>query len=135
MLLRLGLLRRLRAGRRRAPSPSWCPSAYYLPWHSDRHHPSGGPFPEVWRAVGALDRIVQGAGQCNREGELETGRVVITPTEAEQRGRAPRGRYRVCLGKSRHVLERHRAQALYESEINRHNFRAFSINRSAGRAV
>ena len=48
-------------------------------------------FPEVWRALGPLDSIVQVAGRCNREGRRPTGTVhIFQPADHKQ----PPGVYR-----------------------------------------
>lgn len=59
-------------------------------------------FPCVMRAVGPLDRIVQAAGRCNREGRMNgLGEVIVfTPEE----GRAPKGAYRTAMADATRIL-------------------------------
>lgn len=71
-------------------------------------------FPIVYRAIGPLDRIVQAAGRCNREGRAATGEVIIFDPEE---GSAPRGPYKQGMEKARFLLHEHPVTELHNPEI------------------
>ncbi|WP_448534628.1 CRISPR-associated helicase Cas3' [Parathermosynechococcus lividus] len=76
-------------------------------------------FPVVYRAMGPLDRIVQAAGRCNREGRRASlGRVVIFDPQA---GSTPQGEYRTALKTSCNLLE-YSAVDLTDPEVFRDYF-------------
>jgi CRISPR-associated endonuclease/helicase Cas3 len=61
-------------------------------------------FPAVYRALGPLDRIVQAAGRCNREGNEKKGRVVVFQPEG---GRTPPGEYATAVAETANLLKQH----------------------------
>ncbi|WP_394796632.1 CRISPR-associated helicase Cas3' [Armatimonas sp.] len=66
-------------------------------------------FPKVLRAVGPLDRIIQAAGRCNREGlrpRDESQVIVFTPAEDA----APKGIYRMALSQTVQLFQAARAR-------------------------
>ncbi len=77
-------------------------------------------FPVVFRALGPLDRIVQVAGRCNREGKMDgPGRVVIfEPAD----GKMPQGEYAAAFGEAKQMLARSEFD-LHDPEIFREYFR------------
>lgn len=78
-------------------------------------------FPVVYRAFGPLDRIVQVAGRCNREGRPQKGLVrVFLPSE----GGAPRGDYRHAMEAAKIVLCQPGAD-LHNPELYEKFFKAF----------
>lgn len=76
-------------------------------------------FPEVWRALGPLDRIVQVAGRCNRNGKKKKGRVLIFEPEG---GATPRGPYKVGIEKSKILLNKYDVNELHYPNIYREYF-------------
>jgi CRISPR-associated endonuclease/helicase Cas3 len=75
-------------------------------------------FPVVMRAIGPLDRIVQAAGRCNREGRTKRGTVIVF--ELEQ-GSSPRGAYRTGIDEARISLQRPNID-LHDPEVYRDYF-------------
>ncbi|MDP3013057.1 MAG: hypothetical protein Q8M92_02360 [Candidatus Subteraquimicrobiales bacterium] len=85
-------------------------------------------FPEVWRATGPLDRIVQAAGRCNREGRIPDGGKVVIFDPVE--GRMPKGEYRTGFGLADFLLGQHKPDELHEPKLHEEYFRRLYAERN-----
>ncbi|WP_309730934.1 CRISPR-associated helicase Cas3' [Chamaesiphon sp. OTE_75_metabat_556] len=74
-------------------------------------------FPAVYRVLGPLDRIVQAAGRCNREGTMdELGQVFVF--ELEEGSMPPKGsEYAKATGKTQQILQQAQSEDLYQPQI------------------
>lgn len=78
-------------------------------------------FPVVYRALGPLDRIVQAAGRCNREGRRSSlGTVIVFDYEEN---RSPPGAYRIGLDEARTILSRNNPARLHDPDLYSEYFR------------
>jgi CRISPR-associated endonuclease/helicase Cas3 len=78
-------------------------------------------FPLVYRALGPLDRIVQAAGRCNREGRRPRATSKVTVFEWPQNA-APPGSYRVGLDDARMLLDRNPPERLHDPSLHTEYF-------------
>lgn len=79
-------------------------------------------FPKVLRALAPLDRIVQAAGRCNRNGRLdELGQVIVFVPED---GGLPRGAYSIGVAETLTFLQ-DGAPDLHDPEVYSQYFRSF----------
>lgn len=62
-------------------------------------------FPLVLRAIGPLDRIVQAAGRCNREGRLGPGAGRVVVFDPEEPSALPHGAYKTGTDTARVLFE------------------------------
>jgi CRISPR-associated endonuclease/helicase Cas3 len=74
-------------------------------------------FPTVYRVLGPLDRIVQAAGRCNREGNMdELGQVFVF--ELEEGSMPPKGsEYAKATGKTQQILQQAQSEDLHQPQI------------------
>jgi CRISPR-associated endonuclease/helicase Cas3 len=74
-------------------------------------------FPAVYRVLGPLDRIVQAAGRCNREGNMdELGQVFVF--ELEGGSMPPKGsEYTKATGKTQQILQQAHSEDLHQPQI------------------
>lgn len=76
-------------------------------------------FPLVMRALGPLDRIVQAAGRCNREGTIDKGTVIVFRPEEEM---MPPGSYRTATYEAG-ILLAEAGDQLHSPELYKRYFR------------
>jgi CRISPR-associated endonuclease/helicase Cas3 len=80
-------------------------------------------FPLVLRALAPLDRIVQAAGRCNRNGHLPAGgRVVVFVPEE---GHVPPGPYRTGTDETWQLLDRSTALDLHDPAVYQRYFATY----------